>query len=366
MIYKVPYVNPTKLLKFFSQIVSQQLKVGEVVFPVYGSISDYLSTIPESYRTNPLYSMDYHNELLKMTQLLVNEGLLSPIGSEIGLQQKFRCNGFRHGDLIDYGYYDFMIYGFPAIRENFADSVRPVIVTSSKGDISIGTGFLIRHADNLYFITARHCLPEDSFISIPELNGSGCKQPIEPCHIYFPANDDIDVAIIEIVNKQYIQVIDAETKTAKGISFSEKYFLLDKPDVLDQVLTMGFPPIQGFTEAIQISETATIASDLKSTTGEITGRGVHYFGGLKEHFLISARVKGGNSGGPVINKFGLVVGMIIELLQNANTPDLLGYGVAISSTVIEDLLISIEKKVSKIDFKAVSFTWDGTRFSLNE
>jgi serine protease Do len=363
---KIPYINPTSLLKFFSHFVSRQLKIGEVVFPVYGSLSDYLLTVPENYRSDPRYSMDYHNELLKMAQLLVNEGLLSPMGSEIGLAQKFRCNGFRHGDLIDYGYYDFMIYGFPAIRENFVDAVRQVILTNSKGDKDIGTGFLTRYGNKLYFVTAKHCLPKEHSILIPAPDESGFKQPMLPKHIYFPADEKIDLAIIEIVNNNYIQVSDAETKIAKGISFSDKYFLLGKPNILDQVLTMGFPPIQGFIDAIQVSETATIASGLKSTTGEITGQGLHYPGGCKEHFLISARVKGGNSGGPVINRFGLVVGMIIELLQNADTLDLLGYGVAVSSTVIEDLITSIENNENKIGFKNVSFAVDENVFALKE
>lgn len=129
---------------------------------------------------------------------------------------------------------------------------------------------------------------------------------------------------------------------------------------------MGFPPIPGFTEAIQVSETAIITSDLKSTIEEITGQGLYYFGNCNPHFLISARVKGGNCGGPVINRYGLAVGMIINSLQDNETYDLLGYGVAISSTVIKDLITSIESKETKIDFVDVGFILDNKGFSLKQ
>ncbi len=129
-----------------------------------------------------------------------------------------------------------------------------------------------------------------------------------------------------------------------------------KPEILDPILTMGFPPIQGFTEAVQVAETATISANQTSTIGQIAGHGIHYQGGMKDHFLVSARVKGGNSGGPVINRIGQVVGMIIESLLNNDSADLLGYGVALSSAVIEDTFVVISGKrntlpVSKLPFR---------------
>lgn len=341
----IPYVNPTDILKFFNEFPLKQFEkakpqVGQSVVVTSASIVDYFITIPTKFREQGPYVMEYHNALLKMCQLLVNEGLLTPEGNASGMEQRYHGNGFGKPQLIDYGYYDFMIYGFPVIRKNFEDAVRPVIVNHNVKDKKedIGSGFTIGHNRTMYFVTARHCLPKGELITIPMFLPQG--EPLMPVNIFGAQDPNVDLVIIE---------------TSDKVAISDKCFFLDKPQVLDNVLTMGYPPIQGFTEAIQVSETATIATDLKSSTGQITGSGKHYWGGMKDHFLISARVKGGNSGGPVINRYGLVVGVVIELLQNETTPDLLGYGVAISSTVIEDLLTSIDGKEHKMDFEKLAF-----------
>lgn len=328
----IPYVNPTSMLEFFnelhlSDIDNTKLSSGQTVSLQYVSLADYFVNIPREFTDDPRYAMEYHNALLKMAQLLVNEGLLSPVTESKGFYQKFMGNGFSRPDLKKYGYYDFMIYGFHAIRENFQYTVRPIII--NQGSLTepegIGTGFTVMRNRKRYFVTARHCIPKGDLISIPQFLP---KIPLIPANIYAPSDANIDLVVLEL-------------PSVNGLVIDE-WFYLDKPHVLDQVLTMGYPPIQGFTEAVQIAETATISSNLKATRGEITGQGLHYWGGMKEHFLISARVKGGNSGGPVINRYGLVVGIIIEIPQSETGNDLLGYGVAISSSILNDLLLSIE------------------------
>lgn len=57
------------------------------------------------------------------------------------------------------------------------------------------------------------------------------------------------------------------------------------------------------------------------------------------YLLISARVKGGNSGGPVIGLAGKVVGVVAQLSAEAEgRPDILGYGVVIPTPTLEQLL----------------------------
>ena len=113
-------------------------------------------------------------------------------------------------------------------------------------------------------------------------------------------------------------------------------------EVLDDVLVMGYPPITGFN-AILTSETATVGAYQKSSTGQVIGAGKPY----REHldfFLINARVKGGNSGGPVINNGGQVIGVVVRLpfdsQSDSNNPryDLMGYGVCLPSKYIEQLI----------------------------
>ena len=337
MIGEIPYVNPTLILKFFNEypikiINKSHLEVGQKFSFPPPRLADYFLTIPIEYTSKPPFIGMYHNALLRMTQKLVNEGLLTPVGNKTGFEQQFLGNGYEKNEYLEYGYYDFLIYGFSAIRKNFEEAVRPVIINSKskEKDEGIGTGFVIRYNNKIYFITARHCLPKNSLITIiPFLP----QRPQIPKNVFFSVDTNIDIAVIEF---------------SDNILLSNKWFLLSQPNILDEVLTMGFPPIQGFIEPIQISETATIATSLKSSTGIIAGQGQHYGGGFQNHFLISARVKGGNSGGPVINQFGFVVGVVIETLQDGNQQDLLGYGMAISSDVIMDILNAVEGKDNKI------------------
>ena len=167
------------------------------------------------------------------------------------------------------------------------------------------------------------------------------KKPCVPENIYVPENDQIDLAVIKFVFKE-------------AIPGREQNFWMGTPEILDEVMTMGYPPIQGFIDAIQVAEVSKISSFLKTTEGRITGEGQHYWGGKEDHFLISARVKGGNSGGPVINKKGEVVGVIIELLKNGEELDKLGYGVAINVHVLKKMIEKIEGKGDEIEIKELN------------
>ena len=208
----------------------------------------------------------------------------------------------------------------------------------------IGTGFVVNSNyafdDNFYFVTARHCIPPQNRIYVPAFLPP--KKPCVPENIYVPENDQIDLAVIKFVFKE-------------AIPGREQNFWMGTPEILDEVMTMGYPPIQGFIDAIQVAEVSKISSFLKTTEGRITGEGQHYWGGKEDHFLISARVKGGNSGGPVINKKGEVVGVIIELLKNGEELDKLGYGVAINVHVLKKMIEKIEGKGDEIEIKELNF-----------
>lgn len=222
---------------------------------------------------------------------------------------------------LNYGAYDFKYQGPIYIREYFKGAVRPIVGENKKGVEDIGTAFYI---GNNLFVTAKHCVEGLSSFNIKNES----MQNYQLKEVLFPKDDEreIDIAIIKI-GGDLIKDIPA--------------FQLDNPIILENVLTMGYPPVAGL-DSILLAEKSYINSPiiLKSSTGEILGDGYAYLSRIN-HFLINARVKGGNSGGPVINEYGKVVGIVIELPYDFRKPDsidLMGFGICISSQYIEEIL----------------------------
>jgi len=351
----IPYNFPVKILEFLHIHMNEQIRnIGDPNLIDYPTISDYYDSIPENLVDE--YNGVYISALLKTFQLMINEGILTPLKAGIGFEEKYRYNEFNTLD-AKYGTYDFKVLGFPYIHDTFDDAVRPVLLDEHNlaRDPDIGSGFVInanRNFDsNFYFITARHCLPFGSRINVPAFLPP--KKPCVPENIWMPQNENIDIAIIKFDMRE-------------GIPGREHNFWISQPNMLDEVLTMGYPPIPGFIDAIQVAEVARISGVLKSTHGRIVGEGKYYPGGLEDHFLVSARVKGGNSGGPVINKEGQVVGMIIELPQEAEELDKLGYGLAISSNIIQMILNTIEGKSETVPIVNIQFDVHDDGFQLRK
>ena len=163
--------------------------------------------------------------------------------------------------IADYGVYDFVVGGFQKILETFKNSVFCFVVKLNSVDLTNGTGFLLDHNNKTFVITAKHNINKKSFQILSN------DVPMKVQKVWSTYDNDfeltgdslIDVAVIE-VNSESIQHI--------------KPFQLNKWEILDEVLTIGYPPIEGF-DNIQFAETAAIAA-LKSTKGEITSKGLSH------------------------------------------------------------------------------------------
>ena len=111
---------------------------------------------------------------------------------------------------------------------------------------------------------------------------------------------------------------------------------------------MGYPKIPAFTQFLT-AEKATISSKASSritpTRGAIAAYGYEYLSKI-DAMLITARIRGGNSGGPVINQYGCLVGIACQIPDNNpmnGDYDDLGYGIAVPVSH----LLEIVKKKSK-------------------
>lgn len=206
---------------------------------------------------------------------------------------------------------NYSVFGFKYIYEDFKKYVLPIEYTDTKNDKSLGTGFLYGNG----FITARHCIEGAKKIAI-------CGIPFETlskAKFIIPENELLDILYIKFEN----QIQDT-------LMFSEK------TNVLDEVMTLGYPKIAGYHNFLT-AENATVAARYTTSVGQIVSNAEDIW--IKEKlFLITAKIKGGNSGGPVIAKNGSIVGVSVNLTQGDGDYDNLGYGTVIPVKFIDELL----------------------------
>ena len=309
------------------------------------SLYDFLKTIPgfitQTSGSSTMMNMEIANHISSLCKKMTEQDMLLiriKNNSTICLQDVYMSvnevnfsNPTEFTRDLNYGVYDFKYQGFVYTRNWFEHSVLPIAGTNTEGDEDMGTAYYI--GDNM-FVTAAHCI-------------NGLKQfnlllndttPIKLHEVWFAAGEDpndYDLAII---------LADEPIKVPA--------LMLDKPSVLDSVLVIGYPPIPGMFP-IQTSETASVGayikSDQKASVGQVVTPIKSYFSNL-DYFIINARVKGGNSGGPVINECGKVIGTVVQIPfdnqggSKGGRYDIMGYGVCLPSKYINSLINSHDTK----------------------
>lgn len=201
-----------------------------------------------------------------------------------------------------------MAYGFPYIYTEYKKIVLPVIVKDSKGDIAMGTCFRF----NSGILTAKHCL-EAAEVSVMGYTADQLKQ----CPVFINSEDDkLDMAYIELGEPSPVLHNDA--------------------NVLDEVLVMGYPKIPMFNDFCA-AERATVSSI--ATRGAVASLANQYMTpSVDLLMLITARIRGGNSGGPIINEDGAVVGVAFAEPFSEGNYDDMGYGIAYPISVFFQML----------------------------
>ncbi len=223
-----------------------------------------------------------------------------------------------------YSLYNSIVYGFEYIYWHNLPYVLPIISYSERGE-SIGTCFKMFEG----IVTAKHCLTDGNNIAIKGYKA----ELLNRSNVYVSKNDDIDLAYI---------------KTEE-----QPRFTIAEPHVLDDVLVMGYPKVPFFLNFCT-GENATISAmaelRMTPTLGSIAAEGEIYFPqGLPKLLLVTAKIRGGNSGGPVINKEGLVVGVATGLPAGEGlSDDNVGYGMAYP-------IQSVEKMISERNIKTFNF-----------
>lgn len=206
------------------------------------------------------------------------------------------------------------VYGFEYIYQHYKERTLPLIVTTANGE-EMGSCFRIYNG----IATARHCLPEGCSVSIRGYSGVILKS----CPVYVSRDPNVDLAFI---------------MTGEKLIHNHA-----EPRVLDNVLVMGYPKIPFFQDFCT-GEKASISSmaeiKLTPTRGSIAAEGqIYYPRNHPKMLLITARIRGGNSGGPVINEGGYVVGVATGAPSGEGySDDNLGYGMAYPISALDEVI----------------------------
>jgi serine protease Do len=261
----------------------------------------------------------------------------------------YTSKGWYNAYLSNYGSYDHLIEGFISIRNRFADFVLPLVGITPKGDQALGSCFAI-NTDTI--ITAKHCIQDVAKFQILDKD----KKLIPIADVYFASDNNVDIAVIKTQGK-YFEGTGTDIRKLHAAYDNDRLYselssanyldgviaLLGEGRILDDILTLGYPPVAEFDSMLIASKSQINSTYLRSSAREILAKEAKYYHDL-EYLVINSKVKGGNSGGPIFNSLGLIVGVIVQMpaaMENQNAFDQLGYGLAIPSSVIKQMLDAI-------------------------
>lgn len=236
----------------------------------------------------------------------------------------------NHKSVLKY-HYNAQVYGFEYIYNLYKEIVVPLVWEKEDGSYAMGTGF--KYLDGI--ITAKHCISDAKNLKIRGYQSEDFvdEKSGEKNLIFVSENKGVDIAFIQ-------------TKDA-----TDPILLPENGEIMEEVLVMGYPRIPTFTDFLT-AERATISSKAEAritpTKGAIAAKGFQYMSNL-EALLITAKIKGGNSGGPVINQRGSIVGIACQVPDFTNNEnnyyDDLGYGIAVPFKYAQEIISCRNKKL---------------------
>lgn len=220
-------------------------------------------------------------------------------------------------------FFNSIVYGFEYVYKMYKNIVVPLVWERDNGDYSMGTGF--KFLDGI--VTAKHCITDAKNLQIKGYRA----EELKDVSVYISDNESVDVAFI---------------KTGRT---ENPLIYCDEGKVMDEVLVMGYPKIPAFTSFLT-AEKATISSKadarITPTKGYISAYGYEYLTKTSA-LLITAKIRGGNSGGPVINQAGCVVGIACQIPNydgEIGSYDDLGYGIAVPSSYLTKIVSSSQRR----------------------
>lgn len=283
------------------------------------------------YRARSLKEfIDKHPEhvgwsLWPAVQKLVHQGYLIELDDDLNIFAAQPWHNHRYfsqlavEEDLAYGTFDFYILGFPYIRTYFGHAVKAVYVKWD-GKEDMCSGFVL---EDHRFVTAFHCIEEKSDVQID--GWDKVNAPLQ--NIWVPTDENIDLCVLEFQGDPFPEVSG---------------FRLHEAHVLDEVMTLGYPNIAGYIPTLAAEKTQ-VAGRLQATVGTVVGEMTAYWQN-QLHWLLSTLIKSGSSGGPVVGLEGKVIGIITHIPTDPTGEPLLGYGGAIPTATLKNLLQACNDK----------------------
>ncbi len=283
------------------------------------------------YRARSLKEfIDKHPEhvgwsLWPAVQKLVHQGYLIELDDDLNIFAAQPWHNHRYfsqlavEEDLAYGTFDFYILGFPYIHTYFGHAVKAVYVKWD-GKEDMCSGFVL---EDHRFVTAFHCIEEKSDVQID--GWDKVNAPLQ--NIWVPTDENIDLCVLEFQGDPFPEVSG---------------FRLHEAHVLDEVMTLGYPNIAGYIPTLAAEKTQ-VAGRLQATVGTVVGEMTAYWQN-QLHWLLSTLIKSGSSGGPVVGLEGKVIGIITHIPTDPTGEPLLGYGGAIPTATLKNLLQACNDK----------------------
>jgi S1-C subfamily serine protease len=189
------------------------------------------------------------------------------------------------------------VYGFNKIVDNISKSMLlfELLPDQLHEDFDVGTGFLLRYkgsnVDEYYniAITNKHVVFDEKNQAYRTFRiFSSNKNELKSNRIIIDNRANNDIAAIVLDN-------DNGFENTKSIDF-----YANTTEVLDEIIVLGYPPISGTTNPY-----------LTVHKGEVNAI-VNVKGYTDDIIVYSAKTFPGNSGGPLINEFGKIIGIVVE------------------------------------------------------
>jgi len=243
---------------------------------------------------------------------------------------------FEQGKCVEY------LSSLSAIADYWRSSCFKIFQKDKNG---IGSGFVV---GNRHIATCRHVVSGASIASLVVEDENGGQFKVVDVRMHPESACDLALVEVEVpLGKRVLEI---------GQS----------PTLIDPVVIFGFPPVPHTTESILLcnrGEVSAVTSKLHRHVEGERGRLDHLYPEADNSFrpsvlILSSLLRPGNSGGPVLNRFGLAVGIVSKNLQEqlpqlgeSGEGDLasvdlnkgLGYAAAISAEHLFPLLSYIEK-----------------------